>query len=127
MIDKIEVEADCWVWRGYRNQGGYGIVWDHDRLTSAHRAMYEKLVGPIPDGLQLDHLCRVRACVNPDHLEPVTPAENLRRGAGGRLRATCKRGHQLVPPNVYVNARGGRQCRQCALVRASRRREEMFG
>lgn len=76
----------CWIWQGYVNENGYpssGSGW-------AHRELYEMLSGSIPPGLELDHLCRVRCCVNPDHLEPVTHAENLRRGAGngGVLCAT---------------------------------------
>lgn len=73
----------CWIWTGSRSGGGYGrFVVDTTRResTGAHRFSYELLVGPIPEGLQIDHLCRVRACCNPAHLEPVTTAENVRRG-----------------------------------------------
>ena len=78
--------AACWVWTGRLNDDGYGVLdmsWrgGGPKLRSAHRLAYELLVGPIPDGLELDHLCFVRSCVNPAHLEPVTHAENLRRAA----------------------------------------------
>jgi hypothetical protein len=97
-IDLIEV-GDCWEWQGNRSlEYGYGRVGYGGRVHLAHRLFYEALVGPIPEGLQLDHLCRNPPCVNPDHLEPVTMQENIRRGAPGawegRKRQThCKNGH----------------------------------
>jgi hypothetical protein len=77
----IEVTGFCWLWRGALDGQGYGQLKAPGNTTvRAHRWVYEQLVGPIPDGLQLDHLCRVIICVNPDHLDPVTQAENVRRG-----------------------------------------------
>lgn len=79
-------ESGCWIWTGELNRNGYGRVWRLGRRVMAHRAMYELLVGPIPEGLVLDHLCRVRCCVNPKHLEPVTVRENTIRGEAALFR-----------------------------------------
>src|SRR5690349_9784178 len=85
-------------------------------LEARHRVAYERLVGPIPDGLALDHLCRVRHCINPDHLEPVTWRENILRGASevARLaaRTACSKGHEFTPENTRIN-NGARACRRC--------------
>lgn len=80
-LDKIVPNEDgCWLWLGGKGGAGYGAITRGRFKQPAHRVFFELLVGPIPDGLQLDHLCCVRACVNPDHLEPVTQGENIRRG-----------------------------------------------
>lgn len=86
---RIDRSGDCWVWTGNRTSAGYGQVWARRRMLLVHRVVYEQLVGPIPEGLVIDHLCRNRSCCNPAHLEPVTTAENVRRGLNGILRGAA--------------------------------------
>jgi hypothetical protein len=106
-------KADCWTFRGaLRN--GYGALGIDGRTVYAHRYAYERLVGPIPDGLVIDHLCRNRACCNPAHLEPVRQQINCQRGERAGERVTeCKRGHAYTPENTYRNPQGYRACRTC--------------
>lgn len=106
----------CWVWQRFKDRGGYGRKWMGVGRPNAraHRVYYELYVGPVPEGLQIDHLCRVRACVNPEHMEPVTFAENQRRGLHGILApGYCKRGHPFNAENTRVDSRGRRKCRTC--------------
>ena len=111
-------KSGCWLWLHYVNASGYGY-WTkliNGRRHLAHRVMYESRYGKIPTNLQLDHLCRNRRCVNPDHLEPVTARENILRGVGlaakNAAKKICKRGHKLSGRNIY-NCRGARHCRSC--------------
>jgi hypothetical protein len=111
-------ENGCWIWQKAKTTKGYGYKYRDGRMVVAHRWMYELSVGPIPEGLQLDHLCRVHACINPAHLEPVTPRENNRRGIGraaANARKThCIRGHAFDEENTYLLPSGrGRACREC--------------
>jgi hypothetical protein len=119
-------EDACWLWKGSRNKkGGYGRVRFAGGRWVAHRLTYKLFVGEIPAGLTLDHLCRTPSCVNPTHLEPVTNAENIRRGTQGhqqRAKTHCPRGHTYDVLNTYVNRRGQRICRTCQRERMRERR-----
>lgn len=111
-------ETDCWVWEYTRDRKGYGKVARSGRTHFVHRYVYEQVKGPIPDGLELDHLCRNRICCNPDHLEPVTHAENLRRALPYREAKTqCRQGHEYTPENTYIRPNGRRDCRECKRIR----------
>jgi hypothetical protein len=122
-----KTDGGCWLWRGAINPKGYGKWPRPDGSRLAHRRVYELVVGPIPAGLQLDHLCRVRACVNPAHLEPVTNRENARRGEGwaglNAQKTHCPQGHPYAGENLYVNPGGGRRCRECDRVKRQRYRD----
>jgi len=118
-----EPNSGCWLWLGTVSGGGYG-QFQESPLTKkkklAHRASYECFVGPIPAGMQLDHLCRVRCCVNPAHLEPVTNQENGLRGIRlNRLKTHCRRGHLLAGNNLIPRflRKGQRVCRECDQMR----------
>jgi hypothetical protein len=129
---KVEKTDSCWIWTAQCTPGGYGRFKIGGRPLRAHRVAYELLVGPIPEGLVLDHLCRVRHCVNPAHLEPVTQRENVLRGdAVGAVNAAkthCPQGHPYDQLNTLMEA-GSRRCLACKRSREAgyqrRRRAEV--
>lgn len=103
----------CVLWTGTKTPTGYGQINFGGRRLAVHRVSYVAFKGTIPDGLEIDHLCRVRHCVNPHHLEAVTHAENLRRAVPRSLKTHCKHGHEYTPENSYVPPRGKRECWTC--------------
>jgi hypothetical protein len=121
--NKVEpTDNGCWLWTAYIGPGGYGVFNFNGPSRVAHRIAYEVLVGPVPEGMECDHLCRVRHCVNPAHLEAVTSRENTIRGDAGLWRKNicaamthCVHGHPFDEENTWIrNWRGHRQCRTCA-------------
>lgn len=107
----IKKTDSCWLWQGRLDNRGYGVFTCYGQHM-AHRFVYEYLVGPIPEGLQLDHLCCVKDCVNPDHLEPVTAQENRRRYT--TTITHCPKGHPYAGDNLYINPTNkSRHCKTC--------------
>ena len=118
-IERVPL-AGCWLWNGAVDGCGYGRINIGGRSALAHRVSYEHHVGPIPPGLDIDHLCRNTSCVNPHHLEPVTRAVNVSRGSSPevtRLRhasvTVCKNGHAYTEENTRRDNRGHRSCKKC--------------
>jgi hypothetical protein len=131
--DKVDLGTGvgCWMWTPPVNDEGYGTFWSGDqRMVPAHQWAYESLIGPVPAGMVLDHLCHTlatdciggpqcqhRRCVNPAHLEPVTAGTNILRShapaAENRRKTHCVRGHEFTPENTYLRPSGGRNCRTC--------------
>lgn len=132
-----EPNTGCWLWVGRMAWNGYGLFYDctQKRSFRAHRKAYEIMVGQVPFGLQLDHLCRVRACVNPEHLEPVTLRENLARGLGTvpasialvemlKSKTHCPNGHLYFPENLLSMEFGIRRCKACRIAKSRRSSEK---
>lgn len=118
--EKVNKTDGCWLWLGAISDTGYGAFNAGDRNVSAHRFTYELKHGKQPSDMHLDHLCRVRACCNPDHLELVTPEENFRRG-NAAPQERCERGHSMDDAYVRPDT-GTRMCRSCIKLRKVARR-----
>lgn len=126
-MEKIERSASgCWEWVGSKNKLGYGKMCVDGRRIGAYRMSYELLVETIPVGLEIDHLCRNPSCVNPQHLEVVTPRQNLFRSKCPNILLSlsnrCKRGHDLLGPKARRRENGTRHCQQCDTIRHRERR-----
>lgn len=121
-------DRGCWTFTGALTREGYGQIWWKRKNNLAHRVSYELRVGPVSVGMQLDHLCRNKACINPAHLEPVTPGENTARAdmnaATYQLSKThCPRGHAYDEANTRIRpSTGHRQCRACIEIRQQERK-----
>lgn len=124
---KVSVsESGCWVWPTRIAPSGYGRIYHAGRDYLAHRVFYAAANGSAPVGLDIDHLCRNRRCVNPAHLEAVTRKVNLNRGLGtGPRKDSCVHGHSLA--DAYKDKRGGRKCRTCTMTRAAEQRARAKG
>jgi hypothetical protein len=118
LMTRVEVtDLGCWTWTGPLAPNGYGQINAWNKRWLVHRLAHTVMVGTIPDGYQVDHLCRVRNCINPEHLEAVTQAENLRRQ--GAAVEKCPRGHAYTDSNTYraPSSPSSRRCRICAYLR----------
>jgi hypothetical protein len=121
-----EPNSGCWIWTGTLNNKGYGRVALNAKQPLAHRFFYKWFKGDIPEGLELDHLCRVRCCVNPDHLEPVTRTVNVLRGDGPEVQRKrhrgvthCPQGHEYTDENTWYHpGKPERHCRECHRIKA---------
>lgn len=115
-------ESGCWLWLENEKTAGYGRIGVNGKKELAHRVSYEVFKGAIPEGMTIDHLCRVRCCINPDHLEPVSFKENILRGTNpaaiNARKTLCVKGHPLDEMNTYLSPNGGgRNCRACDRLR----------
>jgi hypothetical protein len=127
-LERVDKTETCWNWTGAKQDNGYGrfsLGGKGARIVLVHRWAYEQFVGPIPEGLTIDHLCRNTACVNVAHMEVVTRAENAYRGNTNKDKTHCDQGHELTPENVYVPPKRPtvRDCRTCRRARRLARYE----
>lgn len=108
---------DCWLFAGSISSYGYGVIFHKGKQLKAHRVMYEAVKGEIPEGLHIDHLCRVRACINPVHMEVVENVTNIMRGeapsAQNARKTHCNEGHEFTSSNTHYRRNGWRICKQC--------------
>jgi hypothetical protein len=116
--NQVDKSGPCWLWTGHIDKNGYGKAYVNGLRLYAHRAAWLESRGEIPDGLEPDHLCRVRNCVKPDHLELVTHKVNLHRSDRmtwmiSRLKTHCPQGHAYDADNTYIRSNGWRQCKEC--------------
>lgn len=121
--------TECWEWTGAIGKWGYGNFHDGKKYCRAHRYSYEHYISSIPIGLDLDHLCRNRKCVNPEHLEPVTRQINLLRGktiiAKQAAQKECIYGHDFTKENTYIDKRNRRHCKKCRVIRQRKYRQHL--
>lgn len=125
MVKIDRAETGCWIYTGTLDKDGYGqVVVPGVGTRRTHRLMYEAKVGPIPEGFEIDHLCRVRNCANPDHLEAVTRRENSLRSesfaAVNARKTQCINGHEFTSANTYMKPDGTRRCRRCSAEQSAR-------
>lgn len=128
--NRVRKTKSCWLWVGEVSWNGYGRLQINKRRISAHRYFYELLAGVVPEGMELDHLCRVKNCVNPNHLEVVTHSENVRRAWKVRIdnSPSCPNGHEYNEKNLYVaydkkNGKKWRMCRKCRAINQGKYRK----
>ena len=120
----MNTQDNCWLWQGAHHQEGYG-VFNNGKLIGSHRWIYQQVFGDIPKGYEIDHLCKVTACVRPSHLEAVTPSENVRRSSSwhhfvesaSKIRE-CPQGHSYSDENTYKDKKNCRHCKTCDRNRA---------
>ena len=128
ILSKVEEGVVCWKWLGTIGSKGYGRTRWNGKYMHSHRAVYEILRGEVSPELQLDHLCRNRACVNPDHLEPVTAKVNVLRGEGlaavNAKKTHCPKNHEYSNENTYI-LRNHRYCKECSRVKLRLRRAKV--
>lgn len=132
LLDRMSIGGlnECWFWQGAPDASGYGKVRVRGKSMNAHRAVYQWLVGEIPEGRMLHHVCEERRCVNPRHLIPVTQREhqehhdykgNRHAAEAWRTRSACIHGHEFTPENTRLTSEGHRKCRACDRERYRRR------
>jgi len=118
---ELDLLEGCWLWQGAINHDGYGLFWHEEKMRGAHRTAFEHWNGKVLEGLELDHLCRNRQCVNPDHLEIVTHKENVQRGRSFLGEKThCPQGHPYSGENLVIRLNGRRTCKICSLEQSRR-------